>query len=65
VVLGVDGGTVGVAVGLNVNAGRVGVGAADVAGCDGDGFGLAGLVEDGAGAGGAVLVAVAATLMVG
>jgi hypothetical protein len=35
-----------------------------VAGCDGDGFGLAAVAEDGAGAGGAAL-AVAVTLVVG
>ena len=50
--------------GLYVNLGRVGVGAADVAGCDGDGFARADAVEDGAGAGGAVLAA-AVTLVVG
>jgi hypothetical protein len=56
---------VGVTVGLNVNVGRVGVGAADVAGCEGVGFGLADVVADGVGAGGAVEVATAATLVVG
>src|SRR5579863_9790264 len=62
---GLDGERVGEAVGLNVNDGRVGVGAgADVAGCDdGDGFALAD-VRDGAGAWGTELT-MAVVLVVG
>ena len=62
-VLGAE--TVGVAVGVGVyvNLGRDGSGAADVAGCDGDRFALAGLAEEGTGAGGAGLVVT--TLVVG
>ena len=49
--------------GLKVNLGRVGVGAAEVAWCDGDGFALADAEEE-AGAGGAA-PAVAVALVVG